>query len=568
MTIADEGREASSATNVNGTNRNPWIFCHFQKDKLKFSERYNQKLATVFRSSSDICHQSPLILIPDGPFLRKYLGFLEELFEPNSLVNGTSTHTLLLLESAAEYMDLRNSSPCISHGLDKILSFTSSDIVDQDDSTLTKEASNINERSRIMKLWQKCDGDSSSMVNIVPFPDLTYRNKSNISEGGHYEDDDFDLLSYADMSVEDRSRCSLVRAANMYRHLISSEFSRVDKNTDQLDNMRIVLLTEDKVHLDSVDLNYEALDCSGLTHLLQEKIQTEGDLHIDNLVPDDHWVNLQQHCEEEYDRRNKPHKTGVLRATDFGHAEHLKDNEQVLGLKENRFHKGKLKVTDINPKEAYVSVQLVNGKRATYFLNGNNGHFNRALHEDTVVIEPLPESKWEQPVGKIRLLHESDGRNSDKKGKIADGNPSLNSKASLNRTIPTARVVAIHSNSSLRRKFIATLQSSRSVLQRHESSMLVVPMDKRIPKIRIKTNVGYDKLVKKRLLVVIDGWDLESSCPRGHFVKIIGEVGHLETEVCTNKPHFLRHSYFNLSRHAAQSISSEYIYALDFLLTN
>jgi len=563
MGITTASQSLTATTDIHVTQQQPWIFPHFQKDKLKYSERYHQKIATTFQTSSGNNHQSPLILIPDGPFLRKYLGFLEELLQNNVSLDGCSNLTLLLLESAAECMDLRNSSPVHLQGRNssnELPSFTPNDAVghgegtssSSQDSTLTKEASSVNERSRIMKLWQKCNGDSTSLVNIVPYPDLTYRNK--------HEDDDFDLLSYADMSVEDRSRCSLVRAAHMYSNALSREFSSIDMKTDQL-HMRIVLLTEDKVHLNSVDLRevlsdkitIQALDCSGLTHLLQEKISCAGCEAYDNKVPDDHWVNLQQNCEEEYQRRNRHpfHKTGVC-VTDFGNLEHLKEAEQVLGLKQKRFYKGKLKVMVGNPKEAFVSVQLVDGKRVKYLLNGNNGHFNRALHEDTVVIEPLPEEEWEQPVGKVRLMHESDGRNSDNKEETSPDHPNLNSKVSFNRTVPTAHVVAIHNNPSQRRKFVATLQPSRSIFQRHESSILVVPMDKRISKIRIKTNIAYDKFVKKRLLVGIDGWDVGSNYPRGHFVNIVGEVGDLETEVCT-RALFL----FFQSRRVAQSIVSD-----------
>ncbi|GBG24612.1 Exosome complex exonuclease DIS3 [Hondaea fermentalgiana] len=59
--------------------------------------------------------------------------------------------------------------------------------------------------------------------------------------------------------------------------------------------------------------------------------------------------------------------------------------------------------------------------------------------------------------------------------------------------------------------------------------VLVVPVDAKLPKIRIRTR-QLDAIKDKRILVSIDSWDRYSAFPDGHFVKVIGTIGDRETE--------------------------------------
>lgn len=58
---------------------------------------------------------------------------------------------------------------------------------------------------------------------------------------------------------------------------------------------------------------------------------------------------------------------------------------------------------------------------------------------------------------------------------------------------------------------------------------LFIPSDGRIPYIRIRTRQS-TQLENKRIVVVIDSWDRFSRNPRGHWTKILGEVGDRATE--------------------------------------
>ena len=60
-------------------------------------------------------------------------------------------------------------------------------------------------------------------------------------------------------------------------------------------------------------------------------------------------------------------------------------------------------------------------------------------------------------------------------------------------------------------------------------SLFVLAMDRRVPKIRIRTRQA-GKLVGQRLLVAIDAWPKESRYPQGHFIRLLGNAGDRATE--------------------------------------
>lgn len=64
---------------------------------------------------------------------------------------------------------------------------------------------------------------------------------------------------------------------------------------------------------------------------------------------------------------------------------------------------------------------------------------------------------------------------------------------------------------------------------RGQQTVFVLPMDKRTPKIRIRTRQAA-ALLGKRVVVSIDTWDRTSRYPVGHFVRSLGEVETKEAE--------------------------------------
>jgi len=61
------------------------------------------------------------------------------------------------------------------------------------------------------------------------------------------------------------------------------------------------------------------------------------------------------------------------------------------------------------------------------------------------------------------------------------------------------------------------------------ASLLVVPVDKRVPRIRITTRQK-DALVGKRIIVAVDAWPAWSKYPQGHYVSTLGTAGEKQVE--------------------------------------
>jgi len=93
-------------------------------------------------------------------------------------------------------------------------------------------------------------------------------------------------------------------------------------------------------------------------------------------------------------------------------------------------------------------------------------------------------------------------------------------------TVPSARVVAISKPS--RRTFVATMLDPPR--DPGDSNVLVVPMDVRVPKIRVRGR-SWQRYVSKRLKVQVDGWEPASNYPNGRCIQVLGPIGDLETEL-------------------------------------
>jgi len=492
----------------------PWVFSRYENAaQCRYMERYFHYDLNPF------AFLKGFILIPDGPFLRKYLTLFEELFESNQISNIYGDMNLVLLESVAELMDYRNTSPSI------VLS-----------SNESKTESTVgNERRRILNLYQKYKyTNEDNAVQVIALSDLSYKER-----GG---DDEFDMFSFQDLSVIDRARCALSRAANI---LLSHE--RISDKTN------IVILTEDELLLNSKSETMDSLqymDGSEFISFLSRKVTEEQ--HIENDLIENHWKEVIERCSIEYIQRNGPRdSSGLNRSLDDGYFEYYSQNELNEGLLKKKFFRGVIKVTDENPNEAYCTVS--NGEdKIKYYLNEKHFHFNRSLDEDVVIIEPLPPHKWEEPLGRRRLVDISLDEEDSNAAAIDNLISSTNPKA-----LPTARVVGLSSSNVPRRKYVSTMMQVSGNITREEGNILVIPMNIKIPKVRIKTRIQHEKILNKRLLVEIDDWQVDSSLPLGHIVEILGDVGDLDTEIkCLLLEHGIDLAPFSASSLASLPLSS------------
>jgi hypothetical protein len=430
-----------------------WIYREYLKEKLRVRERY-------WRQASDICFEgidAATWIIPDGQTIRKFLPLLVHLVKEN-------LSKLVLLESAVDLMDYRNTSPSLS----------------LPDGTVIPESSALQERSKIQKLLHNYP------QSVFALCDLSIREE---------EYDEWDIMGYSDMSIAERSSHALVRAGIMFRQQL------VHKNEKRL---RILILSSDSDFVQKFP-SEEGIEMVSVDDFISTLIRHD----LIDKEEADNLHSLKDRSEEEYRLRNAP-PTGKTEETSN---EHLSEAQVEDGLKTGELVKAKLSVTKENPKEAFVIV----GDKKTYFVNQLLGNFNRAFHQDVVILKPLPESQWGFPVGKRRLMHHRDDE---------DEVPEVDADQKVAvKTMPSARVVAIVNRS--RRRFVATMVDAPL---NDESSCLVIPMDIRIPRIRLRTN-GWRKFVNKRLLIEVDGWVIGSAYPHGRCIDILGAIADLETEI-------------------------------------
>ena len=385
---------------------------------------------------------------------------------------------LVICESAAELADYRNCSPLA-------------------------EAAAPNERSRVIRLVEENAG------TVVPFADL-----SVVLDG----DEEMDVQrALEEATVEERARIALCRAGQIVGDAVTASAAASGDTTKQMDVKLLVCEDDNAIQSSSVSMQSgsEMIEC----------------LHRRNILSHDQrdsLLDLATRCEEEYNKRNVA-KDSVASGTTGGGSRvpYVSQRQVDDGLKAGIYYRGKLEVTKANNREAYVTVSTLSGSKEKYYIDDQLGNFNRALHGDDVIIEPLGESLWGSPVGRRRLVHvvQNSSDDAEEDGATRDG--------SLGPKVPSAKVVALHTpvgGNIRRRQYVATVQSEAH-RRADDSAVLVVPMDTRVPKIRIKSRMDIERIVGKRLLVEVDGWDVGAGFPSGHISKIIGPVGDLETEI-------------------------------------
>lgn len=215
-----------------------------------------------------------------------------------------------------------------------------------------------------------------------------------------------------------------------------------------------------------------------------------------------------------------PDENGNVLSSQSEFAPHLKPAqlEEALAQPASRVLAGKLEVSTHNPMEAYV---LVEGPHAVekVFVFGRAA-MNRGVHGDRVAVEILPKAHWRTPQSDRLLVHYTQDEDEHQHESESDADEQVPG------AIPTGQVVGIISRSP--RYHVATVIAS--TVNGGDDYALAVPMDVRLPKVRLRSQ-RLDALLDKRLKVVIDSWAADSSYPNGHYVGILGAPGSLQTEL-------------------------------------
>ena len=187
-------------------------------------------------------------------------------------------------------------------------------------------------------------------------------------------------------------------------------------------------------------------------------------------------------------------------------------------LKSGKLFQGSFQASRENYLEANVFLQD-NDKYPQLFIQGYR-NLNRAVNDDIVAVELLPESEWATPTNLV--LEEVKEDVGDYVNEKEEDEQVIN-KPDVKK-LPSGRVVGIIKRNW--RPYCGILQvSDLPDATRH----LFVPSEKRIPKIRVETRQS-EKLKNQRIIVNIDCWPRDSRYPLGHFVKALGVIGDKDTE--------------------------------------
>ncbi|KAK5164965.1 exosome catalytic subunit dis3 [Saxophila tyrrhenica] len=215
--------------------------------------------------------------------------------------------------------------------------------------------------------------------------------------------------------------------------------------------------------------------------------------------------------------------------------EYVSMSAMLTGVKAGTLHQGVFNVSPYNYLEG--SVQVPAFDRSLIVQGRDNS--NRAVSGDLVVIEVLPKDQWKAPSSKAideedvnkneTAENEEDEREAivteQERRALQEEVRKTHGKGAEGRAQPTAKVVGIIKRNW--RQYVGHIDRdsvrSRNKESRAQQTVFLIPMDKRVPKIRVRTRQAAE-LVGKRVLVSIDSWDRDSRYPVGHFIRSLGEL--------------------------------------------
>jgi exosome complex exonuclease DIS3/RRP44 len=314
-------------------------------------------------------------------------------------------------------------------------------------------------------------------------------------------------------SINDRNDRAVRRAVKWYsEHLVRAVQAAGGKAKK---TPAVVMLSDDKENLKKA--KRDGIEACRLTE------------YVNGLANADQLLDMLSDAKEGQDLRDP-------KASENLYQEHFSVSKMMTGVKNGTLHQGIFNVSSYNYLEGTIHVPAF--EKNLLILGREN--INRAVQGDFVVVEVLPKDQWKEPSTKII---EEDVMNKDENADTEDGEAvvtererralqeevkKVHRKSSEGRPQPTARVVGVVKRNW--RQYVGHVDKS-SVSQsakqsRKQQTVFLIPMDKRIPKIRVRTRQA-GEILGQRVLVTIDSWDRDSRYPVGHFVR---SLGNLETK--------------------------------------
>lgn len=231
----------------------------------------------------------------------------------------------------------------------------------------------------------------------------------------------------------------------------------------------------------------------------------------------------------------------------------------LQGVKSGLYHQGIFHVRRNNCLEASV----VSRALGTEILIHGREHMNRVVEGDVVVVQILPRDQWKSELALIvdtdeqaqlaaELIQKeqqekgsSCGNGGDDEttmqddGKEKEGTTTTTTQATTTTPqpvvvkkgeVPSGKVVGVLKRAW--KPLCGSVDVPAGVAGAAVGSLqtlLFRPIDKRMPRVRIRTRQGA-ALAGQRIVVVMDTWERSAAWPSGHFVRVLGAVGDKESE--------------------------------------
>ncbi|KAJ1949226.1 hypothetical protein FBU59_001236, partial [Linderina macrospora] len=209
-----------------------------------------------------------------------------------------------------------------------------------------------------------------------------------------------------------------------------------------------------------------------------------------------------------------------------GYASYWSPEEVADGLRTGTLVRGKLRMTRSKDRE---SVGVVEREGKPDIVVTGRLALNRAADGDIVVVRVLASSE--------EISELADNNNDDGDGDDQDGDGE--DEAMAVELIDAGEETALGAGAEMAvagvvvsvperkwRMYVATLQTDEAGGAQH----LAVPVDVHVPKIRIHY-MDAAAISGQYFVVAIDTWPADSQYPHGHFVRPLGPVGDLDTEI-------------------------------------
>ncbi|XP_065830187.1 exosome complex exonuclease RRP44-like isoform X2 [Oscarella lobularis] len=201
--------------------------------------------------------------------------------------------------------------------------------------------------------------------------------------------------------------------------------------------------------------------------------------------------------------------------------EYLSSARLHAGIKSGKLVQGTYQAKRNNYLEGFMLAQ--DSDRQPILIQGRQ-NINRAVHDDIVAIEMLPENEWSYSSDIVFREDVEDAEPGEDDLETAIAGKGKNALSKTKEREPSGKVVGI-----IKRNWRPYCGILLPALTKHTISRIFVPAEKRVPRIRITTRQG-TTLDGQRIVVSIDEWSRSSKYPQGHFVKALGPVGDKDAE--------------------------------------